>query len=216
MKDINLLIALPVTTNLSGCFLSSWCELLSDCVDNNINPIVSIQKDRNLYAARNRCLQFNDRSNSIEVLDYDFMLWLDQAVMFKTNQVIKLLNHHEDIVSGFCITDEKGNCNFGYDLSTLSARENELRLSRYKDRNEYLDDDLIDVDWVGLEFILVKKGVFETLNYPWFNPVEHNTYNKNYSISIDEMNWCKSVKHHGFRIKVDSSIIVGKEIAIAI
>jgi hypothetical protein len=36
-------------------------------------------------------------------------------------------------------------------------------------------EDLIEVAYTGIGFMLIKKGVFERLEYPWFKPIENKS-----------------------------------------
>ena len=118
-----------------------------------------------IYATRNDALG-GLPVNSVEVcpfqnIPYDYILWVDNDMVFTSDDFHALLKHDTDVVSGLY-----HNTPFTYCAAKTQTW----------DRKEYdfLDDKnikgkkLIEVSWAGFGFMLVKNGVFEALGYPWF------------------------------------------------
>ena len=80
-----------------------------------------------------------------------------------------------------------------------------LKLKDIKDKKE-----LIKVDYTGLGFTLVKKGVFESMEYPWFYPMKQEIDNM-VDFSMDDVSFCLRAKKLGYKTLVDPTIIVGHE-----
>ena len=77
-------------------------------------------------------------------------------------------------------------------------------------------EELMSVDYTGFGWILVKKNVFESMEYPWFKPLwfqfgeaENGSLIKEFC--SEDVGWCKTIKKLGYEIFVDPTIIVGHE-----
>ena len=73
---------------------------------------------------------------------------------------------------------------------------------------------LFTADYTGFGWILTKKGVFESLEYPWFQPVwtEYNIDGKLVrDFTMEDVAFCKMIKQKGFDVWIDPTIIVGHE-----
>jgi len=74
--------------------------------------------------------------------------------------------------------------------------------------------ELIEVDYTGFGWLLVKKGVFESLDYPWFKPLWHEMNKEELKIkdfSSEDVSFCKQVREKGYKIYIDPEIRVGHE-----
>jgi len=63
------------------------------------------------------------------------------------------------------------------------------------------------IDTTGLGTLVVKRGVFEMLRYPWFEPVVVNHEHKAWFAGIDIV-WSRKVQDVGFKIYVDPTVRV--------
>ncbi|MFN9905360.1 MAG: hypothetical protein ACK56F_04440, partial [bacterium] len=96
------------------------------------------------------------------------MMWIDSDVLFTPDQFERLLSHDKDIVSGLYKMED----------NTHYACVEHWNENHYVEKGhfeflkpsdiEYRKNQLIDVNYVGFGFILIKKGVFESLKYPFF------------------------------------------------
>lgn len=59
-------------------------------------------------------------------------------------------------------------------------------------------------------FILVKKGVFESMEYPWFKPIEKKIGNM-VDFTMEDVAFCLTAREKGFEIYVDPTVRVGHE-----
>lgn len=70
------------------------------------------------------------------------------------------------------------------------------------------------VDYTGFGFILIKKGVFESLQYPWFQPMwtEYELDGKTIKdFSMEDAAFCSIIKEKGYNIWIDPEVIVDHE-----
>jgi hypothetical protein len=73
---------------------------------------------------------------------------------------------------------------------------------------------LVEVDYSGFGFILIKKGIIEKMEYPWFRP-QMTEYEKDgiqiQDISMEDVAFCLKAKELGYKILIDTTIRVGHE-----
>jgi hypothetical protein len=75
-------------------------------------------------------------------------------------------------------------------------------------------DGLFKVAYSGLGWMLVKKGVFESLEYPWFRPMWTEITDGDKIIkdfASEDATFCKMVSEKGFDVWVDPKVVVGHE-----
>jgi GT2 family glycosyltransferase len=69
---------------------------------------------------------------------------------------------------------------------------------------------LIEVSYTGMGFMLVRKEVFESLEYPWFRPLEKRIGDM-VDFTMEDVAFCLKAKEKGFGIFVDTGVRVGHE-----
>jgi glycosyltransferase involved in cell wall biosynthesis len=102
-------------------------------------------------------------------VDYDYIMWIDSDIVFTPDQLFKLIDNDKDIVSGLYkmqnnthyATVEKWDDNFFLKHGSYEFLTPEM-VSKKKG--------LFPVAYTGFGWMLMKKGVFESLEYPWFQP----------------------------------------------
>ena len=179
---MNIVFCLPGKI-FSGNFLKSWTSLIFELPKLGINPIISQQYSPLLFYVRNMCLGGNvlkgiNQKPFDNQFEYDYTMWLDSDMVFKPEDFLKLLKNGEDgkkIVSGIYPIDS-------YDYSAVSEwnkeqflldggfkfiNKDDLKNGKFKTQPEY---PLMEVPYNGFGFMLIKREVFESLQYPWFNP----------------------------------------------
>ncbi len=72
------------------------------------------------------------------------------------------------------------------------------------------DDGLFEADFCGFAWLLVKKGVFESIPYPWFKPLVREV-NGVYNFPSEDISWCYEAKKYGWKIYVDPEAKIGHE-----
>jgi hypothetical protein len=73
---------------------------------------------------------------------------------------------------------------------------------------------LFSVAYTGFGWMLIKKGVFESFEYPWFRPV-WKEFNKNGTVikefTMEDVAFCQMAKEKGYDIWIDPDVVVGHE-----
>ena len=139
--------------------------------------------------------------------DFTHILCLDADISFENSDLLRLLKYDLPIVSGayddrmhpgnYCSGwYEKVDGNMGKFLPHSSTG-------------------MVEVDWVGAGFLLIKKEVFEKMPYPWFrhewihyddNGVHHQCQ------SGDDLSFCLQAKKYGYKIFCDCDTVVAHHI----
>ena len=90
-----------------------------------------------------------------------------------------------------------------------------FRFLSMDDLKQYDSDTLFEVAYTGMGFMLVRKGVFEKVGYPWFRPIWENIPLDNGIIMKDftseDVGFCRTATEKGTKIFIDPSVIVGHE-----
>lgn len=216
-KSLFIIFCLP-GSNFTGHFLDSFIELMEYCHQKGIQFKLSRQYSPVIYYVRNLCLggsvlrginqkPFNNQFN------YTHIMWIDSDIVFTPEQFQALLDHDKDIVSGLYLMGNNKH------LATVKTWDENYFKNHGSFQFLTLKDiegkrDLIDVAYTGLGFILIKKGVFESLTYPWFQPIFYNLGENIMDFSSEDVSFCRRIIEKGFKIYVDPKIQVGHEKSI--
>ena len=166
-------------------------------------------KSCNIYRVRNGCLSLGGTERNQKPFegiydDYQKMIWIDSDNIVTIGMVAKLLKHDVDIVAGAYKQSAVAGLSYGF-----LDKHNNAKKSEQKDF--FLNEKgLIDVDYSGFGLMVIKKGVFESLGYPWFRSwVNEWTENGvNYSdIMTDDVGFSIRAREKGFHIYVDPTVI---------
>ena len=231
-RPLTIVFALPGDT-FSNKFVMSWTLLFNYCVTHQINPLITNHAHKNSYYVRNLCLGGNNLKGVEQKpfngeVDYDYVMWIDANQVFNVDSFLKLLVRDIDVVSGmylmentkeFAVVKEWSKSHFekhgGFEF--LSTEEVSLMIKKEQ-------EPLLDVEYTGMGWMLVKKGVFEKMEYPWFRP-EMTTMNitdpsgneiKVKEFTTEDVFFCRKVKELGFKVLVDTSVIVGNEVKLVL
>lgn len=194
-------------------FLQSWSDLLFNLMSLGHTVKMSCAYDANVFYARARCLctetlKGKEQKPFNNTLDYDYMFWIDSDIVFTPQQVLKLIGHGKDIVSGCYIMHDNNH----YPIVEEMNDEYYLKNGHY----HFLDraalgekKDLFEVAYVGFGFMCVKKGVFESMTYPHFAPV-HVNFGTDYlsEYASEDVSWCIHAREKGYKVLVDPEVVV--------
>jgi hypothetical protein len=188
-----------------------------------------------VYIARNGCLRgatvgnphLEGRVVPFQGKSYDKILWIDTDTVFDIKEVEKILSHDVDIVSG-CVKVDLTNFGLQRYLQTLYAGYAYATIrdtAKNPDTGEVVDtfalwvsecrqkNGLCEIDACGGAFLAVKKGVYEAMEYPWYETKVVNKDGLQIMMSED-IAWCHRAKELGFKIWADPEIRPGHEKAL--
>jgi len=172
-------------SNYNGKFLKSWVSLTTYLNKTGIKYYLSQHTSCNAFYAKQMCLGGNvlagPKQNPYQDnINYDILVFISNKVTFTPTQFVKMYNKFK-----------------GHDF--LSGKFD----GRYKALEE--TEDTIIADYLDFDFVFIRKGVFEQLDYPWFRPhVSKNQFEQEF-VDIDICNRIKSI---------DVKLTIDKEIEL--
>jgi len=146
-----------------------------------------------------------DRNEMVKALlksDFTHVLFIDDDQMFDGDAALRLLEHDVDICAG--IAWQRGE---PHAPCVFLADHDEKSLHPY----DVLNMGMVEVDATGGYFLLVKREVFESLDYPWFKYGDTSTgYNlKGEREGVGEdVSFGIKARLKGWQIWCDSDIII--------
>lgn len=214
------LVFLLPGNSFSKEFLLAWSDLLFNLVGRGYTVKMSCAYDANVFYARARCLCTETLRGVQQLpfngeLDYDFLLWIDSDVVFTPAQVMQLIGHDVDIVTG----------------SYMMANNTHLPIVTHMDHSFYLShghyefldrsglkslqegSKLVEISYAGMGFMCIKKGVLEQMTYPYFNPVnvQFDSSGSLNELASEDVSFCIHARDKGFRLLFDPALIVSHQ-----
>jgi hypothetical protein len=132
--------------------------------------------------------------------DWDYYLSLDADIGFKAEDVLKLLSSGKDIISGAY--------QYRCDINKMVAGTlNKHGVCEHGTYLDWAETGIRKVDWAGSGFVLIKREVFEAIDYPWYQEGV-TTYTDDQGVvqacyvSDDIVFFTKAIKA-GFEVYVD-------------
>ena len=194
--------------SFSNRFLKCWTNLTRELHKRDIEYELINEYIPNIYQVRGLLLGANHQYGPTQhpwqgKKEYDYIMWIDSDQVFEPNDFFKLLEHDKDIVSALIYRKPKGDSI--HDIPYCFA------CNITEDRQLYSNEvtgELIKVWSSGMGWMLVKKGVFEKIDYPWFYPIHTND---GVGIHGEDHSFQIRAKEAGFDSWADTSIIVGHE-----
>ena len=175
--------------NLSYFFLNKYSSFVPTA-----RELTALDSDRHDYS-----------SNKIGggKFTYDKIFWIDSDIEWEPEDFMKLYMSNLSVLSGLYQIDELGSlaCQIP-NKDGAPTRVNKVEF--------LLHDEPIQVGGVGFGFLAVKRGVFESIDRPWFlinrvqwavdNPIKVNVG--------EDYSWCANAIRSGFQIWVDPLVKV--------
>jgi hypothetical protein len=214
MKIIFCLPGREFTNN----FLVSWTDLITELPNHGIQWGLSQKYSVNRYFVCNSCLGGDSLEGKNQKpfqgkLDYDYIMWIDSDQVFRPDNFFNLLRRAQDtkvdILSGLYLmqggtyfaTVENWNLDFfkknGH-FQFLTSKDIEGRKN------------IFPVSYTGFGWLLVKKGVFESLDYPWVQPTWLEIGDVK-EMTTTDCAFMHRAADKGFKTYIDPTIIVGHE-----
>jgi len=183
MKGKTIVFCLPGR----GCsfqFLKSFVQMCFDIVQSGMGIQISQDYSSMVNFARCKVLGANVLRGPNQKpwdgkLNYDYQLWIDSDIVFNTEKFWQLCDlafpapdedgnvEEKEIVGGWYCTEDGRTTSVAHWLEEDDFRKNggvmnhETIESMSKRRKPFT------VDYTGFGWVLIKKGVFENLEYPW-------------------------------------------------
>ena len=240
MKGKTIVFCLP-GRGCSYIFLKNFVQLCFDMVQNGMSIQISQDYSSMVNFARCKCLGANVLRGPDQIpwdgkLKYDYQLWIDSDIVFDTNKFWQLCD--VSVPAEAATTDETGNIvswneellnqrsiTAGWyateDGSTTSVahwlEEDEFRKNGGVMNHETVESiskrkKPFTVDYTGFGWVLIKKGVFEDLEYHWFAPkMQQFESGAVQDMCGEDVSFCLDAIEKGWDIWCDPRIRVGHE-----
>ena len=126
----------------------------------------------------------------------EYLLTLDTDMVFRSEDVDKLLAHEEPIVSGAYFVDER---------PPRAAFANTVDGSIVS-VSDWEDGATIDVEWCGAGFMLIHREVLEKLGD---EPYRQDIVAPSGALVGEDYSFCHRAREAGYTVKVDTDVFVG-------
>ncbi len=223
LKDKSIIFCLPGNT-YSGTFMMSFIELLGFISSQGANFKVSQQYSSMVNYARCKCagadVTKGKNQKPFGGLEYDYMMWIDSDIAFNADLFMKLVEMDKDIASGwYC--QPGGTSSGGFYTPVVESMDDEY--FKANGSYEFLTTETMSektdpfkVDYIGFGWVLIKQGVFEKIEYPWFAPKLIQLGDGIQDVCSEDVAFCHDAKDAGFEIWVDPTCRVGHEKTLTI
>ena len=216
-EKTKVIFCLPGRT-FSDNFLKSWTNLVTELPKHNIKWAMSQKYHVNRYFVCNSCLGGSsiggrDQKPFQGKVDYDYLMWIDSDQVFEPWQFFNLLEKAKEtntsILSGLYLMQG------GEVFATVEDWDKEF----FK-KNGYFKfltpkdvssrKEIFKVSYTGFGWLLVKKGVFESLDYPWVQPTWFDEDGIR-EMTTTDCGFMHRAAEKGFDTYIDPTIVVGHE-----
>lgn len=137
---------------------------------------------------------------------YDKIFCIDSDIVWNPENFMKLLQSDKDIISGVYYEAQ------GADAMIHRNKDDFRPMSREEISVFQQSGNLFPAYGVGLGFMCVKQGVFESLKRPWYGlgKVFQEIDGVTYELPLGEdLYWCDRVAQNGHQVYVDPTVVVG-------
>jgi GT2 family glycosyltransferase len=213
---MKIIFCLP-GASYSGRFLQCWTNLLAELPKYKISYGLSQHYMCNIYHVRTKCLGASiergvDQKPFDGKLDYDYILWIDSDMVFEPEDLFKLLEHDKDVISGVYKMSDDVNYATVETMDDEFFAQNMYYQFLQREDVKHKNKKLFRVDYTGMGWMLVKRGVIEKMKYPWFYPRKKEWKARGWSEFVwDDVEFCMRVRELGHDIWIDPNIIIGHE-----
>ena len=200
-------------------FLLAWSDLLMQASSKGHQVMISQQYSSVVHFARAKCLGGDvlkgpDQKPFQGQVDYDAMMWIDSDIVFKPEDFFRILESPHDVTAGYYMME---------DLQNVAAVQdwNEEYFAKTGSFKFLRPDDLVaapeylEVSYAGMGWMLIKKGVVESIKYPWFwsglQTVGRTEGPSLVDMNSEDVSFCKALKAAGHPVYLDTKLRVGHQ-----
>lgn len=161
-----------------------------------INQLEFINSDKHeiqCHVLKNTMI-YNARNQIAEAAkDYDYLFFIDSDCVLPNGTLQRLFNHKKDIVAGMYFQKSGLHCPVIYTRNEKGTFDVIL---------DYPENQLIEVDGIGMGCCLIKTSVFKDIKDP-FAPyqIENGAF-----IGAEDLSFCIRAKEKGYKVYVDTGI----------
>jgi hypothetical protein len=207
---MKIVFALP-GREYSREFLMSWSDLLVQCTAKGHQVLVSQNYSSVVHFARARCLGGDVLAGPNQKpfqgkVDYDVIIWIDSDVIFSPENVFKLLDSPHDVTAGVYMMEDMKH------FAVVEAWDEDYfkEHGTFKFLEPSEPSGYKKVAYSGMGFMAIRKGVVESLKYPWFWS-DLQRIGDLVDMSSEDVGFCRSLTAAGHDIYIDTELRVGHQ-----
>ena len=202
-------------------FLLAWSDLLMQASSRGHQVMISQQYSSVVHFARAKCmggdvLKGPDQKPFQGSVDYDVMMWIDSDIVFKPDDFFALLESPHDVTAGMYMMEDLQH------FATVKewdedffAKNGTFKFMKPEDIVRVGEADspsssYLPVAYTGMGWMMIRKGVVETIKYPWFHS-DLQTVGSLVDMNSEDVSFCRALQAAGHTIHVDTKIRVGHQ-----
>ncbi len=225
-KKKRIIIAIP-GNHFSNHFLMSWTRTLDVLWKKNYELVVLNRYSSFVTFSRMQTLGLDvsrgpDQKPFNGELDYDIWMTIDSDIVFTPENVIELIENTDihPVVSGlYLMQDIKHYACVGEWDEDYFIKNGTFKFLTPEDIDNYKKETgqkFMEVAYNGMGFFACKKGVIESLKYPYFDRPTQEIKDATGKIIMrdicsEDVGFCKNLKDAGINVYVNCNIRVGHE-----
>ena len=195
-------------------FLLAWSDLLMQASSKGHQVMISQQYSSVVHFARAKCLGGDvlkgpDQKPFQGDVEYDAMMWIDSDIVFKPEDFFRILESPHDVTAGLYMMEDLQHLAVVKEWNEEYFKKNGsfefMRPDELSSAPEYMP-----VAYAGMGWMLIRKGVVESLKYPWFRS-ELNTIGELVDLCSEDVSFCNALKAAGHPVHVDTKLRVGHQ-----
>lgn len=187
LKKNKLAVLVPCRDTLHSAFAMCLTEMVKLNTMNGLDTHVIMDASTVLLTQRQRL------ATEAQSVGAEYMLWLDSDMVFPPSTALRLLAHKEDIVAANYIRRQLPAKGVAYE--TIGDWENPLIFEP--------QDDLVEVEGVGMGCMLVKTSILDDIPQPWF---EFGWTPESNDWLGEDMIFCQKMAQAGNTVKIDTQL----------
>ena len=208
----------------SYIFLKNFVQLCFDMVQNGMSIQISQDYSSMVNFARCKVLGANVLRGPNQIpwdgkLEYDYQLWIDSDIVFDTNKFWQLCDlalpaeeEERPIAAGWYATEDGQTTSVAHWLEEDDFRKNGGVMNHETVESISKRKKPFTVDYTGFGWVMIKNGVFEKLDYPWFAPkMQVFESGSVQDMCGEDVSFCLDAKELDYEIWCDPRIRVGHE-----
>jgi hypothetical protein len=185
LKKSKLAVLVPCRDTLHSAFAMCLTELVKLNTMNNIDTHVIMDASTVLLTQRERLAM------EAQNIGAEYMLWLDSDMVFPATTAMRLMAHNEDVVAANYIRRQLPAKGVAYEK--IGAWEEPLPFE--------VQDNLVPVEGIGMGCMLMKTGILQEIEQPWF---EFRWTPESNDHLGEDMIFCQKMAAKGHTVKVDT------------
>ena len=207
----------------SGRFLKNWTDLTQSLRQKGIEFVLKQKYSSMVHYARMGCLDgdtiFGEKQMPFQgKIPYDRIMWIDSDIDFRPEDFYTLLETDLPIVSGMYKMQNEQTGNSEYAVKLLGR---EGYLTDQYIQKEAMQNTIQPVDFAGMGWMLIKRGVIESMEYPWFRSVTVREQREDMpyittELQSEDVYFCRRANALGHQCFVHTGCKVGHEKTIVL